>query len=120
MGCLPRSACLRSNELDQIPLILERIKGDKNGTEEHPREDCSVHESSSGIYSSDYGDGEKDLLAASEFAEINSSGGRGEELSYNNFLIRRISSSKSQSVSSIPGGIDLKRVSSPVNSSILN
>nr|GFD04654.1 hypothetical protein [Tanacetum cinerariifolium] len=54
MGCLPRSACLRSNELDQIPPILERIKEDKNGTEEHPREDCSVHESSSGIYSSDY------------------------------------------------------------------
>nr|GEW23814.1 hypothetical protein [Tanacetum cinerariifolium] len=55
MGCLPRSACLRSNELDQIPSILERIKGDKNGTEEHPREDCSIHESASSIYSSDYG-----------------------------------------------------------------
>nr|GFD49291.1 hypothetical protein [Tanacetum cinerariifolium] len=54
MGCLPRSACLRSNELDQIPLILERIKEDKNGIEEHPREDCSVHESASGMYSSDY------------------------------------------------------------------
>nr|GFB42228.1 hypothetical protein [Tanacetum cinerariifolium] len=55
MRCLPRSACLRSNELDQIPPILERMKGDKNGTKEHPREDCSVHESASGIYSSDYG-----------------------------------------------------------------
>nr|GEZ67979.1 E3 ubiquitin-protein ligase PRT1-like isoform X1 [Tanacetum cinerariifolium] len=51
MGCLLRSACLRSNELDHIPPILERIKGDKNGTKEHPKEDCSVHESASGIYS---------------------------------------------------------------------
>nr|GEU67517.1 hypothetical protein [Tanacetum cinerariifolium] len=63
------------------------------------------------------GDGEKDSIAASEFAETNSSSGRGEELSYNNFSIRRMSSSKSQSVSSIPGGIDLRRVSSPANSS---
>nr|GEZ22314.1 hypothetical protein [Tanacetum cinerariifolium] len=54
MGCLPRSACLRSNELDHIPPILERINGDKNGTKEHPMEECSVHESTSGIYSSDY------------------------------------------------------------------
>nr|GEV20942.1 hypothetical protein [Tanacetum cinerariifolium] len=117
MGCLPRSACLKSNELDLIPPILERIKGDKNETEEHPREDSSVHESSSGIYLSDYGDGEKDSLAASEFAETNSFGGRGEELLYNNFSIRRMSSLKSQSVSLIPGGINLRRVSSPANSS---
>nr|GFB45481.1 hypothetical protein [Tanacetum cinerariifolium] len=61
------------------------------------------------------GDGEKDSLAASEFAETNSFSGRGEELSYNNFSIRRMSSLKSQSVSSIPGEIDLRRVSSPAN-----
>nr|GEY66456.1 hypothetical protein [Tanacetum cinerariifolium] len=54
MGCLPRSACLRSNELDQIPPILERIKGDRNGRKEHPREEYSVHESASGMHSSDY------------------------------------------------------------------
>nr|GEV43605.1 hypothetical protein [Tanacetum cinerariifolium] len=47
------------------------------------------------------GDGEKDSIAASEFSEINSFGGRGDELSYNNFSIRRISSSGSQLVSSI-------------------
>nr|GEZ72153.1 hypothetical protein [Tanacetum cinerariifolium] len=35
--------------------ILERIKEDKNGTKEHPKEDYSVHESASDIYSSDYG-----------------------------------------------------------------
>nr|GFA23033.1 hypothetical protein [Tanacetum cinerariifolium] len=65
----------------------------------------------------EFADGEKDSLAASEFAETNSFDGRGEELSYNNFSIRRMSSSKSQSVSSIPGRIDLRRVSSPANSS---
>nr|GEZ58681.1 hypothetical protein [Tanacetum cinerariifolium] len=63
------------------------------------------------------GDGEKESISATEFSKTNSSGGRGDELSYKNLLVRRISFSGSQSVSSIPGGIDLRRVSSPANSS---
>nr|GEW06211.1 hypothetical protein [Tanacetum cinerariifolium] len=62
-------------------------------------------------------DEEKDSIAASEFSEMNSSGGRGDELSYYNFSIRRISSSGSQSASSIPNGIDLRIMSSLANSS---
>nr|GFB49197.1 reverse transcriptase domain-containing protein [Tanacetum cinerariifolium] len=42
-----------------------------------------VHTSLMGIR-----DGEKDSISASEFAEIISFGGRGDELSYNNFSIR--------------------------------
>nr|GEY38225.1 hypothetical protein [Tanacetum cinerariifolium] len=62
-------------------------------------------------------DGEKDLIAALEFLELNSSRGRGDELSYNNLSIKRISSSRSQLDSSILGGINLKRMTLPTNSS---
>nr|GEZ26278.1 hypothetical protein [Tanacetum cinerariifolium] len=41
--------------------------------------------------SSIIGDGEKDSISALEFSETNSSGGRGDELSYNNLWERRIS-----------------------------
>nr|GFB09150.1 hypothetical protein [Tanacetum cinerariifolium] len=37
------------------------------------------------------GNGEKDLTLALEFSETNSSGGRGDELLYNNLWKRRIS-----------------------------
>nr|GFD22181.1 hypothetical protein [Tanacetum cinerariifolium] len=69
------------------------------------------------LSSTGIGHGEKDLIAASEFSEINSFGGRGDELSYNNFSIRQISSSGSQLVSSILGANVLRRMSSPTSSS---
>nr|GEX44869.1 hypothetical protein [Tanacetum cinerariifolium] len=71
--------------------------------------DKSISSMKESISSTRIRDEEKDLIAASEFLEINSFNGRGDELSYTNFLIRRISSSGSQPVSSIPGGIDLRR-----------
>nr|GEW66740.1 hypothetical protein [Tanacetum cinerariifolium] len=72
--------------------------------------DKSISFMKESLSSTGIGNRAKDSIAASEFSEINSSGGRGDELSYNNLLISQVSSSGSQSVSLIPGGINLRRV----------
>nr|GEY03335.1 hypothetical protein [Tanacetum cinerariifolium] len=80
------------------------------GIESSRVRDKSISSLRESLSSTGIGDGEKDSIAASEFSEINSFEGRGDELSYNNFSIRRIYSSGSQSTSSVPGGIDLRRM----------
>ncbi|GKA16252.1 hypothetical protein Tco_0695999, partial [Tanacetum coccineum] len=51
--------------------------------------------------------GEKDSIIVLVISALSSSGGHGDELSYDKFSTRRISSSRSKSVSSILGGIGL-------------
>nr|GFB49130.1 hypothetical protein [Tanacetum cinerariifolium] len=103
--------------------IENQIPFDRSGINSQTSGRVSIHASPGqdpgreSLSSMGIGDGEKDLIAASEFSEINSFGGRGDEVSYNNFSIRRISSSGSQLASSIPDEIDLRRMSSPANSS---
>nr|GEX69128.1 reverse transcriptase domain-containing protein [Tanacetum cinerariifolium] len=62
-------------------------------------------------------DGEKDSITASEFLELSSFGGQGDELPYKNISTRRISSSGSKSASSISGEIKSILANSPENSS---
>nr|GFA88705.1 hypothetical protein [Tanacetum cinerariifolium] len=53
--------------------------------------DKSISSMRESLSSMGIGDGEKDLISALEFSKKNSSGGRGDELSYNNLLVRQIS-----------------------------